>query len=185
MIKYNEEYCDYLMHMGLEHALTVKPMTDIVNLTGKNAIVTGGTTGLGYAVTNRLALAGAKVVICGRTKAKGEIAEKQFRERGLDVTYCQADITFVSECEKLVKFCEDTYGPVDILVNNAARWIHHSLVDQEEEMYGCSPLRQGRLCYARVYRLLGGARKGWLCILCDGIYLSFTGGSTKRRSAGY
>lgn len=136
MIEYNTKYCDYLMHMGNEHAINIeKTMDQIINLTGKNAIVTGGTTGLGYAVTNRLALAGAKVVICGRTAAKGEIAQKQFRDRGLDVTYVQADITYVSECEKVVKFCEDTYGPVDILVNNAARWIHHSLVDQEEEMY--------------------------------------------------
>ena len=136
MIKYNTDFDEDLMHMGDEHARNIeKTMAEIIDLTGKNAIVTGGTTGLGYAVTNRLALAGAKVVICGRTAAKGEIAEKQFRDRGLDVTYVQADITYVSECEKVVKFCEETYGPVDILVNNAARWIHHSLVDQEEEMF--------------------------------------------------
>ena len=123
------------MSMGNIHATHVKPLSDIYSMSGKNVIVTGGTTGLGYAIANRFAEAGAKVVIVGRSAEKGAIAEKQFRDRGFEVTYCQADITEVPECEKVVKFTEDTYGPVDVLINNAARWIFSALVDQPEEYY--------------------------------------------------
>jgi NAD(P)-dependent dehydrogenase (short-subunit alcohol dehydrogenase family) len=136
MIDYNVDFDPRLMNMGNDHAVNIaKPMEEIINLTGKNAIVTGGTTGLGYAVTNRLALAGAKVVIVGRSAEKGKIAESQFRERNLEVTYCQADITDAGECEKVVRTCEEVYGPVDILVNSAGRWTFHSFVDMEEEFF--------------------------------------------------
>ena len=136
MPEYDVAYDPRLMNMGNDHAINIqKTMNEIVDLTGKNAIVTGGTTGLGYATTNRLALAGAKVIIVGRSADKGKIAETQFRDRNLDVTYCQADITEVEECEKVVKTCEETYGPVDILVNCAGRWTFHSFVDMEEEHF--------------------------------------------------
>lgn len=134
-MNYNIDFDPALMEMGAKHANNTVPLSELINLSGKNAIVTGGTTGLGYAITNRLAEAGAKVVIVGRSAEKGGIAEKQFRDRGLDVTYCQADITVVSECEKVVDFTEKTYGAVDILVNNAACWIFSAVLDQEEELY--------------------------------------------------
>ncbi|MCR5090594.1 MAG: SDR family oxidoreductase [Oscillospiraceae bacterium] len=134
-MNYNVDFDEDLMSMGNIHATHVKPLSEIYSMSGKNVIVTGGTTGLGYAIANRFAEAGAKVVIVGRSAEKGAVAEKQFRDRGFEVTYCQADITEVSECEKAVKFMEDTYGPVDVLVNNAARWIFSALVDQPEEYY--------------------------------------------------
>lgn len=134
-MNYNIDFDPALMEMGANHAKNTLPLAELINLTGKNVIVTGGTTGLGYAITNRLAEAGAKVVIVGRSAEKGAIAEKQFRDRGLDVTYCQADITVVAECEKVVAFTEEKCGPVDILVNNAARWIFSAVLDQEEELY--------------------------------------------------
>lgn len=136
MEDYEVDYSKKLMDMGNFHAThTQKTLTQIIDLTGKNAIVTGGTTGLGYAVANRLSEAGASVVIVGRSEAKGRIAEEQFRARGREVSYCQADLTSPEECDKVVSFCEEKYGPVDILVNNAARWIFQAFLDAEEGNY--------------------------------------------------
>lgn len=136
MAEYNVDFNSRLMSMGDYHAThTAKSLAQIIDLTGKNAIVTGGTTGLGYAVANRLSEAGANVVIVGRSEAKGAIAEEQFRARERSVAYCQADLTQPDECDKVVKFCEEKFGPVDILVNNAARWIFQSFLDAEEKNY--------------------------------------------------
>ena len=133
MPNYNVDVKENLLKMGNDHAThNEKTLAEIFDLSGKNAIVTGGTTGMGYAVANRLAEAGASVVIVGRSAVKGENAESEFRARGMEVTYCQADLTEVEECEKVVKFTEEKYGPVDILVNNAARWIFSAYVDTEQ-----------------------------------------------------
>lgn len=130
-----DKYVEGYLGLGKHCTEGIRSLTDIFNLTGKTAIVTGGTAGLGYAIANRLAEAGASVVIVGRSAVKGEHSEKEFRERGLDVTWYQADITYVEECEKVVKFTEEKFGKVDILVNNASRWCFCSLVDQTEENY--------------------------------------------------
>jgi NAD(P)-dependent dehydrogenase (short-subunit alcohol dehydrogenase family) len=121
--------------MGDVSAREVKALPELFDLKGQTALVTGGTTGLGYAIANRLAEAGANTVLIGRNEEKGAHAEKEFRARGFEVSYCSADITVVDDCYKAVKFAEDKYGQVDILVNNAARWCFGALVDQSEENY--------------------------------------------------
>ena len=136
MEDYEVDYSKKLMDMGNFHAThTQKTLTQIIDLTGKNAIVTGGTTGLGYALANRLSEAGASVVIVGRSEAKGRIAEEQFRARGREVSYCQADLTSPEECDKVVSFCEEKYGPVDILVNNAGMSESTPFHEYTEELF--------------------------------------------------
>lgn len=130
-----DKYQEATLAMGQKNALAVKSLKSIFDLTGKVALVTGGTVGLGYAITSRLAEAGAQVVIIGRSELKGKRSEKEFRDRGFDVTYFKTDITSVENCNKSVEFAEKTYGKVDILVNNAARWTFSALVDQTEEDY--------------------------------------------------
>lgn len=102
---------------------------------GKTAIVTGGATGLGYNIVNRLAEAGASVVIASRNPEKGEKAVREFRERGYEVCFCKADVTSVNDCYQVVDFTEKTYGKVDILVANAATWSNYAFVDMKEEAF--------------------------------------------------
>lgn len=104
-------------------------------LKGKTAIVTGGATGLGYNVVNRLAEAGANVVIASRSAEKGEKAVREFREKGCTVSFCQTDVTSVDACYQAVAFAEKTYGKVDILVANAATWSNYAFVDMKEEAF--------------------------------------------------
>lgn len=110
-------------------------LQQMFDLTGKVALVTGGATGLGFAVANRLAEAGAKVMIASRSVERGKIAETHFRSLGYDVTFCQADVRNVDECYKMVDSTVKTYGGIDILVPCAATWTFFSAVDTPEKVY--------------------------------------------------
>ena len=77
-------------------------------LQGKTAIVTGGATGLGYCIVNRLCEAGANVVIASRNELRGKKAEKEFCDRGYHVRWTQADVSRVASCYDVVAFAEKT-----------------------------------------------------------------------------
>lgn len=93
------------------------------SLEGKNAIVTGGNTGLGQAFTLALAKAGASVLAAsimpddGTTGALVEAAGSRY-------AYTMTDITVEGNPKKVVDACIDTFGNVDILVNCAGRGIN-------------------------------------------------------------
>ncbi len=128
---------EMIANMALGNATSVQSLSDIFinNMAGKVAIVTGGASGLGYNVVNRLSEAGVKVVIASRNETKGKKAESEFRGRGRDVTWFQTDVTKVPSCYETVSFTEKTYGKVDILVANAATWSMFSFLDMPEEEY--------------------------------------------------
>lgn len=90
------------------------------DLSGKTALVTGSTSGIGLGVAKGLAAAGANIVLNGF----GEDAEIEgilstLRENGGDMLYNGADMTKPAEIEAMVAEAESTFGAVDIIVNNA------------------------------------------------------------------
>jgi NAD(P)-dependent dehydrogenase (short-subunit alcohol dehydrogenase family) len=92
----------------------------LFNLTGKVALVTGGSKGLGKAMARGLAEAGADIVISSRHEdelktALGEILKGTDRKGA----FCVADMSKRSEPDKLAAFALDKMGRVDILINNA------------------------------------------------------------------
>jgi citronellol/citronellal dehydrogenase len=97
-------------------------------LNGKVALVTGASRGIGEAIAARFAQEGAKVVVSARTAEEGEsrlpgtLGETVARIRGAggEATLIKADLAQASERERLIEETAATYGPVDILVNNAA-----------------------------------------------------------------
>ncbi|MBQ6390356.1 MAG: SDR family oxidoreductase [Eggerthellaceae bacterium] len=105
------------------------------DMAGKVAIVTGGATGLGYNVVNRLAEAGVKVVIASRDEGRGKEAEEAFRAKGYEVTWKHTDVTLVKDCYEVVDFAVKTYGKLDIAVTNAAVWNMYSFLDMPEEVF--------------------------------------------------
>ena len=93
-----------------------------LGLEGKIAVVTGGSDGLGLATAERLALEGAKVVICARREDHLRRAAKGISERtGGEVLAVRADVSVKEDIESLINSTLDRFGGVDILVNNAGK----------------------------------------------------------------
>ncbi|MBM3386995.1 MAG: 3-hydroxybutyrate dehydrogenase [Betaproteobacteria bacterium] len=86
-------------------------------LTGKTALVTGSTSGIGLGIAKALAAQGANIVLNGFGDAQGPSAE--IAAHGVQVTYHGADMSRSSDIEAMMQFAADTFGRVDILVNNA------------------------------------------------------------------
>ena len=90
-------------------------------LRGKNAVVTGSTSGIGLGIARALAKAGANVTING-FGSKTEIEQTRAaieKEFGVKAIYSPADMTKPAEIAAMVKMAETTFGSVDVLVNNA------------------------------------------------------------------
>jgi NAD(P)-dependent dehydrogenase (short-subunit alcohol dehydrogenase family) len=89
------------------------------DLTGKCAVVTGGSKGLGRAITAALAQAGADVAIVSRTQGDLEAAAAALRTHGGQVLAVRADVTDEASIESMAQRVIDHFGQIDILVNNA------------------------------------------------------------------
>lgn len=105
------------------------------SLEGKAALVTGGATGLGYSVVNRLAEAGAKVMITSRNEGRGNAAVADFTAKGYDVRFTAADVSKVADCYAAVDATVEAFGSIDILVTCAAGWDEQAYLDVTEETY--------------------------------------------------
>jgi 3-hydroxybutyrate dehydrogenase len=92
-----------------------------MTLKGKSAIVTGSTSGIGLGIAKRLAEAGANVMLNGsRDPSKAMDMQKEIgASAGVEIGYCQADMTKDADRERLIAETEAKFGKVDILVNNA------------------------------------------------------------------
>jgi NAD(P)-dependent dehydrogenase (short-subunit alcohol dehydrogenase family) len=91
------------------------------DFTGKTALVTGSTSGIGRATAFALAAGGAKVVISGRDKERGEATVAAIRDAGGEAEFVAADLLDSGSVRHLAsRALEISDGRVDILVNNAA-----------------------------------------------------------------
>ena len=88
-------------------------------LQGCVAIVTGGSTGIGFGCAEVLGGAEMRVVITARTSADGRQAEADLRKRGLDVFYQQQDVANEADWERVTGETIERFGRLDFLVNNA------------------------------------------------------------------
>jgi NAD(P)-dependent dehydrogenase (short-subunit alcohol dehydrogenase family) len=94
------------------------------DLTGRTALVTGGSRGIGLAIGATLAGAGARVVLAARHADKVEAAATQLREAGAEVIGVAANVGKPQDIDTLAHATEAAFGQVDILVNNAATNVH-------------------------------------------------------------
>ena len=89
------------------------------DLTGKNALVTGSSQGIGFGLARGLAEAGARVIINGRDPAKLATAQQRLRDLGIETTTCAFDVTDPKAVEAGFTEIENRCGQLDILVANA------------------------------------------------------------------
>lgn len=88
------------------------------SLQGKNALITGGGTGIGFGIAEAFVEAGARTVICGRTESVLQTAVGQLGE---SARYVVQDIADLDAMMDFVSTVESSHGPFDILVNNAGK----------------------------------------------------------------
>jgi gluconate 5-dehydrogenase len=103
------------------------PTTNLFDLTGKRALITGSSRGLGLAMATALANAGAAVVLNARDGVALGAAAHDLAATGATVNAVAFDVTNRDSINEAVNHIEDEIGPIDILVNNAGMQFRSSL----------------------------------------------------------
>jgi gluconate 5-dehydrogenase len=103
----------------------------IFDLTGKRALITGGTHGLGMAMAKGLGQAGAELIINDISAEKLETAIKEYAHAGIKVYGKLFDVTNDAEVNTAIHALEKEIGPIDILINNAGIIKRIPMVDME------------------------------------------------------
>jgi len=100
-----------------------RSIQQLFDLTGKTALVTGGSRGLGLQIAHALGEAGARLLISSRKAEDLEQATAELQAAGLDARWIAADCAREDDIQRLSQETLERLGPVDILVNNAgASW---------------------------------------------------------------
>jgi len=100
------------------------------SLAGKNAIVTGGTRGIGFAIARALAADGARIAICGRGDTSVENAVSELSKLSKSkVVGKAADVRSSTEVARFFEFVDGELGGVDVLVNNAGIGVFKSTAE--------------------------------------------------------
>ena len=107
----------------------------LFDLTGKTAVVVGGTSGIGLAMAIGLAEAGADVVACSRRKEQVEEAAAQIESKGRRTLRLTSDVSDRATLEKLRDETLNAWGKVDILINAAGKIKRAPTVDFPEDLW--------------------------------------------------
>ncbi len=98
------------------------------SLEGRTAIVTGAGKGIGREIALVLAEAGADIVVAARTTADIETTAADVRAMGKDAIAVTTDVTKSADCDALVERAVEKFGKIDIIVNNAGKWLRQPTV---------------------------------------------------------
>lgn len=96
-----------------------KHIRELFNLTGKVAIVTGGSRGIGVEMAEGLAESGASLMLCARREGGLVETVEEFRAKGFHVHGKTADVSKAEDVQAIVDETIEKFGKVDILINNA------------------------------------------------------------------
>ena len=94
-------------------------MPEMFDLTGRVAIVTGSTRGIGRGIAECLGKAGATVIIVGRNPLTCEQVASELGAKGMKTGFVPTDVTKLEQVERLMQSVEASFGRIDVLVNNA------------------------------------------------------------------
>lgn len=92
---------------------------DVKRLSGKNIVITGGTSGIGKASAIKLAENGANLIISGRNEEKGEQAIKEVSTYAVKSKFIKCDVTNKDDVKNLFDLAISEFGQIDCLFNNA------------------------------------------------------------------
>lgn len=104
----------------------------MMELTGKTAIVTGSTKGIGNGIAHTLAKQGANIVVVSRHQKECDAVAAELKEYGVKTLACSADLTQQTQINNLIQKTMNTFGMIDILINNAGSAITKKAEDLTE-----------------------------------------------------
>ncbi len=110
-----------------------KSISELMSLSSKVAIVTGGAMGIGYGIAYRLAEAGAAVVIADMNAEVAASSAAKLVARGWKATAVAVDISDAAQVAALMDTAVTTYGRIDILVNNAGIYPNIPMMEMPEK----------------------------------------------------
>lgn len=110
-------------------------MSNLFDLTGKTALITGGTGVLGTAMAKGLADAGANTVILGRRKESGDELVKSIKSQGARSMFVKADVLDATDLLAAKQTVLDEFGTVDILVNAAGGNLPGAVIMPEQNFF--------------------------------------------------
>ena len=102
-------------------------MNNPLNLEGKVAVISGGSSGIGFGTAQLLAEYGAKVVLLGSNQAKGDKASQEIRDLGYEAIFKQCDVTNNENCKRVIESIEAELGRIDVLFNNAGATVRKTV----------------------------------------------------------
>ena len=102
-------------------------------LSGKVALITGASRGIGRAIAQHLGRLGARLGLCARTRERLETATAELRRDGIEAIAVLADLTHSSEVAGVVRQTNDALGEIDVLVNNAGVGLFRPAHEATEE----------------------------------------------------
>jgi len=111
------------------------PNNKLLDLSGKTALVTGGTAGIGFGITARLAEAGAQVVIANRNIEEATKAVEELTQKGFVIKAVKVDVSQESEVKNMVTQTIAFFGGIDILVNDAGVFPSAPLAELTSELF--------------------------------------------------
>lgn len=114
-----------------------RPLEDLVFVKDKVALVTGGSSGLGFDIVLRLLQGGAKVIVASNVAAQGDVAIPILEEAGYGdrAEFYTIDVSKEEEVEALVKYIDEKYGTLDIFVNSVGIWNYAHIYDMPKEAF--------------------------------------------------
>ncbi len=125
---------------------------------GRTVLITGGSSGIGKAVAEKVAAAGAKVLICARGEDELAATRKEIVDVGGVCHTYVADLADLAACDELVKKVLAEHGGVDILINNAGRSIRRAIAASYDRFHDFE--RTMQLNYFGSLRLIMGLLPG-------------------------
>src|SRR5437667_10190898 len=129
-----------------------------LELTGKTAVVIGGTSGIGRAIAHGLAEAGADVVATSRRLEQVKETASEIRERGRRSLEVVSDVSDRTSLSRLLTKCIEEFGKVDILVNSAGKTKRTPTIDVSEDEWNdiLNTNVSGTLRACQVFQSLNG-----------------------------
>lgn len=143
--------------------MTTTPIDELLRLDGSVALVTGGARGIGRGICERLAQAGATVVVADIDGAAAERAAHEIREEGGAAEARQLDVADEGEVHEIVAACEEDHGGLDVLVNNAGIFPFAPMLEMEADLFDrviAVNLRGVYLCTRHAARAMIAAGRG-------------------------